>query len=512
MISLAFPKPGEDRYFYYAGHVFGPFDQDLAFSGETIEFRPQMEEMIFNRGIYHENNVIHDKLEGNLMYHPLLGGMLPAPTAQYPERVLLPVYDLSYTPKKSVQLNANWGLAVHKRIARAYSADQKLFYIYVYQYDYDLKSWTYWEAYGWKTAPTRIATLIRRDFYSCRRDPTYSYKCLIGRRYRSWGTGVADDDLETGVDWTKPQWFDRFVDNVLPLFEDRVPLSDNRGEAAGTIWQARVPDVAFSPSAAKAKIDVLVPQMFPSEFPMEPVDYGDLAMEASSKVNANRVNMIAFLRDFRHPSDMIPKLRNLRKLKGWASNFLAVDYGILPTIDDLKSIIRAFEGVKPYVDRNGFNTFSAGHLDYLFQGSLRFDLEQHIKLAIGDEDDGFQKLIEQLDSFGCLPTCENLWDLIPYSFVLDWFVDVGGLLERVDANLRISRLNIFYATCSQKKTIQGQVPFDIQHPYTGTVKWEHYHRWVSDQCPLPPLSLDSNVQTSNHWLEVSALLAQRTKR
>jgi hypothetical protein len=253
--------------------------------------------------------------------------------------------------------------------------------------------------------------------------------------------------------------------------------------------------------------------LFPDKFPIEDKHYGLLAQEASQTVNANNVNMIAFLRDLRKPQELIPKLRNLRKLKlkGVSGEYLGVQYGILPTISDIQAIIRACKAAKAYLDKNGFKTYTAGWHKEIKQNGLTSELTQRIKLAIEDEDDAFQELIQRLESMGTLPTFVNIWDLVPYSFVVDWFIDVGGLLERVDTHLRLLRLNIRYVTMSRKTKVSGKMPVDVGTTFVGSIDWVHYHRWTSDQCPVPPLSLETTFQDFNTWLEAGALLAQRTK-
>jgi len=235
-------------------------------------------------------------------------------------------------------------------------------------------------------------------------------------------------------------------------------------------------------------------------------------MKASEKVNGNSVNMIAFLRDLRDPKALIPKLKNLKKIKTHAGNYLCLQYGILPTISDLNHILEAFKKVKPYIDKNGFTTYSAGHSSSYESGFITDSVSQQIKLAIANEDSLFDALASKLDDWGFLATMENLWDLIPYSFVLDWFVDIGGLLHKVDARLRLARLNIRYVTMSRRATQSIKLPLSSTFPYVGTVEKVQYHRWVSDQCPVPTLSVQTPFEVSGHWLEAGALVITRPKR
>jgi len=228
-------------------------------------------------------------------------------------------------------------------------------------------------------------------------------------------------------------------------------------------------------------------------------------------VNANSVNMIAFLRDLRKPQELIPKLRKLKKLRTTAGNYLSYKYGILPTIDDLKSIVAAVLKLKPYLDKNGFKTYGAGFTDSYTSSSITTKLEQHIKIAISDEDSAFDAIASKLDSMGFLPTLENVWDLIPYSFVLDWFVDVGDFLHRVDSRLRLVRLNIRYATMSRKETTSYKLIAGPNLPFAGPIDLVRYQRWVTDHCPVPPLSVSTPFSVSDHWLEAGALILSRSK-
>jgi hypothetical protein len=145
------------------------------------------------------------------------------------------------------------------------------------------------------------------------------------------------------------------------------------------------------------------------------------------------------------------------------------------------------------------------------QDELTFDLVQRIKVAIEDEDSTFQALAQKVDSMGFALTLQNVWDLIPYSFIVDWFIDIGGFLERSDTRMRLSRLNIKYATMSEKTTISRSLIPNVALPVSGTLSVVHYHRWTEDHCPVPPLIPSSTPSVSSHWLEAGALIVQRAK-
>jgi hypothetical protein len=273
----------------------------------------------------------------------------------------------------------------------------------------------------------------------------------------------------------------------------------------------------LSIAAAKDYVDThLVPALMDTALTVVPEEhhYGLLAQDAMAKVRKNPSNMIAFLKDMRRPQDMIPKLRKLQELKKiqkHASNYLAINYGLLPTMSDLQNIVAAFKSRQPYIDRFGYRTYTAVRTSSTSQGNISCDIEQRIKLAIEDEDSDLARFSNSVDENGFALTLENVWDLIPYSFVLDWFIDVGGFLERCDTRMRLMRYNIRYVTMSRKKMTSAKYMPNTVFPFTGELTMVQYSRWTEDHCPEPPLFSTSNNSVSDHWLEAGALIIQRTK-
>lgn len=47
----------------------------------------------------------------------------------------------------------------------------------------------------------------------------------------------------------------------------------------------------------------------------------------------------------------------------------------------------------------------------------------------------FNEDYEKLCKSGFFPTLSNMWDLVPYSFIVDWFTDIGDCLANVDSYL-----------------------------------------------------------------------------
>lgn len=110
------------------------------------------------------------------------------------------------------------------------------------------------------------------------------------------------------------------------------------------------------------------------------------------------------------------------------------------------------------------------------------------------------------------------WELIPYSFVLDWFVPVGNALqvfgslydavEIVDGYERHDFIN----PVPSFNFISEAEPLDISsQSFTGDISTPYVRRF-SDTFPLVNLTLDINARSLTHMIDGVILLTQRLRR
>jgi len=505
VITLVYPKEDENIYLIYDGIAFGPYDQLYNFNGNPIGFDGSLRKMVSSKGFFHDNNVEHHKFVGKFEYYPLVGGIVPFPSTSYPRKVKIPC--IRYTGA-SLWYESNYGLAVPGGTSWRCGSSVMGARHYAFTRGLD-NSWSY-------------VMIITGP------GPSYNVQYVYETKFTQITKGTGDagtlkyywesrkaglNSSTSGINWNQSQSFA----TIMGEFNRALKTTGSNLSSSVLLYRTN-PGAVLGPGEVTKRIDSFIANLFPDGCPILEKHYGDLAMEASQTVNANETNMLEFLRDLRHIKSMVPNLKNfthlsgLRKAKKLASNYLGIKFGVMPTAHDLTVIWDAFKKHKPYLDRNGWPTYTAGYHVEETHGDFSWTLTQRIKLAIADEDSAIQSLIGKMDNIGVLPTFENLWDLIHYSFVVDWFVDVGNFLERVDSGLRIARLNIRYATMSRRTHVEGSnIEPSASFPFAGTVHWVHYHRWVSDQCPVPPLSLKFKTDPQTHWVEGGAMLLQRVK-
>ncbi|DAD52700.1 TPA_asm: maturation protein [ssRNA phage SRR7976310_3] len=508
MIKLTYPLETEDRFLVWQNIVFGPFDSMYDFSGQQLNFNAQLEAISEARGMYGDNDVEHDKIEADLLYFPLIGCISPMPTADYPKYIRI----AGLTPYgHATTKDASYGIAIHKGTTFGNFTYGPTHFAFE-----KIAEKTQWIVYRCDVKRGTRHTIGAVSMATIDLIETI-YNDTVWVYYTQYNYVLPTAGILTTQDLYQQQTFDAIknwcsmgVQNPLqPPYQTR-----SSGKLLKVDKSLSLP--SLYPTSARNMVDAYVSRIMPMGIPLNDYNYGDLAMEACENARIIGMNMLEFLRDLRNIKDLIPKLQALRglkgvkRLKGLSGDYLQYKFGILPTISDLKEIVAAFRRRQLlYVDRNGYNVYTAGHNSQIDVDNVRYEKLQRIKLAIENEDNVFEKLLDTFDSLGVLPDFQNLWELVSYSFVIDWFIDVGDFLKRVDTRLKLLRLNIRYVTMSSKTVVKGVFTPTIDQPISGPIDWVHYHRWVSDQCPVPPLTLQSNTEGFNHWLEAGALIIQR---
>jgi len=500
VITLSIPTSQGGVYVDLYGTLVGPIG--INSETEDIPLRLDTDSLVQGFGFYGENAVDHNKMEGHVTYRPLSSSITSASTPQYPFRETLNAF-YSWSTSTPATVNLNYGSGL---VGGGYA--------------YSVESSGYTHKTGLSTGEGlyRLYTIVCP--YSTPKRVTVSYVEMKNFKQNGWMLEWESRPVAMSLppintfenvefSWDGPMSADAMWDVINMATPDSLGAFTKES----TMYSYVAPTSIVSPSKMKADIIAfIVANANTGEDPNELLDYGELAMRATAKINDNPVNMVAFLRDIRKIHELVPKLQNFWKLKTLADNYLTVEYGILPTIDDLKSIYTALRGIKPYLDRNGFRVVTSAHTASSTRGNITFNLEQRIKVAVDEEDSGLLAIVNELDSKGFLLTFENLWDLVPYSFVIDWVLDIGSFLERVDANLRHLRLGIRYATLSWKRTADIQLVPTPDFPYSGTISQVQYHRWVQGHCPAPPLFSDVIPEDFDHWIEATALIIQRKSK
>lgn len=145
---------------------------------------------------------------------------------------------------------------------------------------------------------------------------------------------------------------------------------------------------------------------------------------------------------------------------------------------------------------------------------------------------GILQLLAELDYWGINLSISDVWEVIPFSFVVDWVVDIGGWLERFDLeNLPVQVVIYDFCRSIKYQLVEEESIEDVElvntdafFPYTPPFTWtassslgsvtrvtDSYYREAGLPSPsaeqLPNWRTPSGLQ----WVIASALVGSRIK-
>lgn len=201
----------------------------------------------------------------------------------------------------------------------------------------------------------------------------------------------------------------------------------------------------------------------------------------------------------------------LKKARISADAYLSLKYGLPLTAKDTKKIIRALEKETGLDHR-----FKIGRAAWTYQWSrkvgkqmLTYTWKEHYKCVYDSCDSGVAAMIDRLYDWDLALSLENAWDLIPFSFVVDWVLPIGDFLDQYDKSVYLQCLPIKDVVRSSK--ICFDVPDVIYNSYVkgaGYLGVTHYVRGVESRLP-PIYPKFDGLKKFHNFLEFGAILIQK---
>lgn len=277
-----------------------------------------------------------------------------------------------------------------------------------------------------------------------------------------------------------------------------------------------VEDVDVSIDTIRSQLQRTTPEsIFPGfQLDMSPfdskVDWGELATQCACQLNTLSINGMAYSKDIlelkKQVTALLKLLVDFDNPKKWASLYLSLHYGLRLTISDTKAISERImatnEHLGPVKLQSSVN---------LRDEDLGISGVCHLAIYYTRCSGNFANLYYKLLEYDSQPwDLENLWDLIPFSFVIDWLVDVGGLLDQLDASNHSASVDIV-AACYSIKLDRNMKGADFGMPALNSplhARW--YNRCFIPEAPPMSYSLDVPITNGfNHWIESGALILQK---
>lgn len=198
-------------------------------------------------------------------------------------------------------------------------------------------------------------------------------------------------------------------------------------------------------------------------------------------------------------------------LRNSSSTFLSGKYGLSLTVADTKKLVAAVarEASSLYkyrVARASFTEVFATN-NRTFGSDLT--VEEHFKCVYDPCGTGLRDQLSSLYRWDAALTLENTWDLIPFSFVVDWFAPIGDYLNQYDDGILARMLPIKDVLQSTKYTISiPSKSLTQHHNCCGFVTCSEYVRSIRSTLP-PIIPFYSGSKGFHNTLEFGAIIIQQ---
>ena len=246
---------------------------------------------------------------------------------------------------------------------------------------------------------------------------------------------------------------------------------------------------------------------------------GDLCRRCADDARFLDVNNIEYLRDLSTIAKDLKSMHQLLKgkvsLKSVADLYLSGKYGVQLTVKD--TIHLAETSLREARTQGSLpQRVRAAETAWLDPGSCGTQIycKSTYKITYQASDSKLLRFLNDWIDSGFFPTLRTGWELIPFSFVVDWFADVSEWLDQFDANTYWSTQKVIGATWSESFTIPGATPAVLPvgtADCCGTVTFSAYRRYTQRTLHVPRYFLDTPREFKNS-VELAALIVQRGKK
>jgi hypothetical protein len=206
--------------------------------------------------------------------------------------------------------------------------------------------------------------------------------------------------------------------------------------------------------------------------------------------------------------------RNLKEgSKALADAWLLFQYGIKPIVSDVIGVLKFKLPEVIHIKSKGESSVTNGYSTIpgwafcQIDGSYRLGCNTSIAYAVDDPS------LAALASFGLLNPFELAWELIPFSFVVDWFVNVGDIIAGFSPNPGLRFLYGERVYWWKMQYTASWVSSTQNAQWIGQPKQEKAHgkamkRVILDTWPIPPVAFNGGLNLTR-LVTALALIRQR---
>lgn len=241
-------------------------------------------------------------------------------------------------------------------------------------------------------------------------------------------------------------------------------------------------------------------------------NWHQLASQAYQGLSFSDINGIAYVADAAEMGAAVKSFAKTlqgipsRRVKAAAQAWLSVHYGFKLMLLDT---VKLRDELAAASLRNSRKSKCQSSISYT-RGRINYTARYQVFF---NEFDQLLDLVDQMlviSDFSL--TLENLWDMMPCSFVIDWFISVGDILSAIDGYATLTREHRVIAV---GKSIKGETPLlnsmiGIGKEYTlHGARLTAYFRRYSEVLESPSFLPSVTVNPFKHLAEGAALVISR---
>jgi hypothetical protein len=237
---------------------------------------------------------------------------------------------------------------------------------------------------------------------------------------------------------------------------------------------------------------------------------GNASLNAANGFDAIKSNVIANVTELPEVGSTIPNIISDIKspsARSAADAWLNYRYGDRLTYGDLQqmasSLREQYEVLSKDIVRKKYG--AASHQRQFHDCSQTISYSCEIIARNGGVD--LESTLRRIDELGSLPNVARAWDLVPYSFVVDWFLNVSECASIIDSWFKTSRMDI--VCCIQSVKGEIIVPSSKLLGFgEGEIILTHYSRTVGREPAMPVMDLDHLITTpkAKNFLDGASLI------
>jgi len=372
---------------------------------------------------------------------------------------------------------------------------------------------------------------------------TFSQKTTAGKTYLSWRMSNNSYEKEVDVVLTgNPLHFQRNTSDKAPNITHGSYMWRIRSKPSGA-WSTSTSSTSSGMSLIALTKRVSLSEI-PSQLVIDSIESSSkfslagmmIQMSELSKGNTEwraiqfaldsykyfNGETLEMMKDLYHIKQLLPPLKSFAKLaspKSWAQLFLWFKYGVLPSISDAKAVAEAFLKVTNCPMSMFLSNFTREMTRYGTNYDTSDSLNGHIVTKkcnarvtarpIATVENFCDKLFMVLKSLNIGITARNVWELIPYSFVVDWFVNTKQAVSFIDYQSQTCQYKLSNLVLSHKRTVEMPAT-DYLGGAKGFITVTTYQRSILSSFPPSTFQFDGSDPTS-HWAEGTALVVSRLR-